>query len=797
MSPTDPTTPDPGYWRSLAELAESEEFRQYLAAEFPEPGDSADPGVSRRRFLQLMSASVALAGLAGCRWPAEKIVPFASRPEGYRPGEAKQFASTFELAGVAYGILVTSMDGRPIKVEGNPQHPFSLGATDLFAQASVLELYDPDRSQGPVRRSGKQAVETTWEDFVTFAQNHFAQPGQGRGFALLSETSTSPSLQQLKDRLLTAWPAARWYEYEPVGRDDAGRGAAEVFGQPYRTHLDLSDARVIVDLEANLLQDHPTALRNTRQFTQGRQPDAPDLNRLYVFESGLSVTGAMADHRFPIPSHLVGVVLRCLAAELFLAQGLRMPAEAETLGWRSSLHRYLSHSARPESLTAIARDLLAHQGQSLIVIGPRHADSALAHLLNVALGNVGSTVSHTPSPAAAGEPGGADEPAGNLDELTAAMRSGQIATLLILGGNPVFNAPADLEFAQALTQVNTSIHLSLYRDETSAVCHWHLPRAHSLESWGDARAYDGTLCAVQPLISPLYGGKTPTELLSLLVEAPGRTGHDITRHTFHRLQGGQGDTPIASAAFEKQWHNFLHDGFLPGSHTPVTRPRLQPLTGGMREDETPPLGPDNLELVLTADSKIFDGRFANNAWLQELPDALTKLTWDNSAILGPATAAELGVRHGDLVTQLAEPPTGATHLRPARTGPLLGDREPGLRPHPSGSDRRRRGQRRLSPPHQPGTLGRTRFEADQDRPHLRARLYPGSSCHRHAGCCRAPATHRPPDPRDQSGHLPPLPGLRPAPGHPSSAAGIPLEREAVRLRSQVGHDRRPERLHRL
>ncbi len=502
-----------------------------------------------------MGASIALAGLAGCRWPQETILPFASRPDGYVPGAAKRYATCLELAGVAVPLLVTTVDGRPIKVEGNPDHPCSLGAADVFAQASVLELYDPDRSRAPVQRAGGQRVTRVRADFDAFARDHFAalRRAGGAGLAVLSEATSSPTVAALRARLRELCPAATWYEYEPLSRDAERDGAGAAFGRPARLAPALDRARVIVDLDADLLGAHPAALRNARLFAQGRRPDAHGaMNRLYVVESAFSPTGTMADHRYVTPSRLVQVVAARLAAELFLNLGLPLPAGAE--GLRPVLAPFLKHPHAAPYVPAMARDLLAHRGAGLVAAGAAQpaAVHALVATLNAALGNVGATAVYLPDPDDATRPPHMEA----IADLADALDTGKVDTLVILGGNPAFDAPVDQDFGRLLGTARTSIHLSLHENETSRLCTWHVPRAHPLEAWGDARAWDGSLGVTQPLIAPLFDGRTPAELLSLMTEETPLTAHELTRRTLRGLLGGD------DAGFDTHWRALLEAGVL-------------------------------------------------------------------------------------------------------------------------------------------------------------------------------------------------------------------------------------------
>jgi len=646
MSSLEPTGQGRTYWRSLAELADSDEYRRFLQTGFPDPTEVPADALTRRRFLQLMGASIALAGLAGCRWPQETVLPFVSRPDGYVPGVPKRYATFLELAGVAAPLLVTAFDGRPIKVEGNPDHPCSLGAADVFAQASVLDLYDPDRSRAPVQRAGGQRVTRARADFDAFARDHFAalRRAGGSGLAVLSEATSSPTVLALRARLRAACPAATWHEYEPLSRDAERDGAGAAFGRPARLAPALERARVIVDLDADLLGSHPAALRNARQFARGRRPGAHgEVNRLYVVESAFSQTGTMADHRYATPSRLVQVVAARLAAELFLNLGLPLPAGAE--GLRGALAPFLRHPHAAPYVPAMARDLLAHRGAGLVAAGAAQpaAVHALVATVNAALGNVGAAAVYLPDPDDAPRPPHMEA----IIDLADALDAGKVDTLVILGGNPAFDGPVDQDFGRLLGAARTSIHLGLHENETSRLCTWHVPRAHPLEAWGDARAWDGSLGVTQPLISPLFDGRTPAELLSLMVEEAPLSAHDLTRRTLRGLLGGD------DAGFEARWRTLLESGVVADSAPPplaaldgAAAARLA--TDGLDPGVSGPTGP-NMELVFARDPKLFDGRFANNAWLQELPESMSRLTWDNAALIGPATAERLGVKDGNVL----------------------------------------------------------------------------------------------------------------------------------------------------
>ncbi len=628
-----------GYWRSLEELAQSDAFRHQLENEFPGGIEPPSDGVSRRRFLQIMAASAAMAGLAGCRWPEETIVPFAKRPDAYVPGTTRHFATACEQGGVGWPLLATSYDGRPIKVDGNPDHPWSLGASTAQLQASVLDLWDVDRSRAPRRRRGNQEVTATWEDFADFADEHFGGLAgrRGQGLAFLLPATGSPTAARLLAQLRERFPAARWYEHEPVSDATRREATGVAFGRPLRDVPHLEKARVIADFDADLLGSHHASLRNARMFARGRKPVRGEMNRLYCLENGLSSTGSVADHRVPVARSQILAALAAVAARVFLDHGVALPAGA---GLRTQdLAAWRDRAPQPEVLDALAADLAAHRGASLVAVGDRQPLAAhhLAHVLNAALGNLGETVTFLEAPA----------PAAGLPELTAALQAGRVGTLVILGGNPVATTPADVPFGEALGKASTSIHLGRHRDATAARCTWHLPRTHYLESWGDAVAADGTVLAIQPLIEPLHGARSDLEVLAMLAGDPAPRGHDLVRTTFHRRAGGSGEAPAGDPRFEERWRGFLHDGFAGEAGGAVARPGLSGAT--LTLQPTPAPTAQNLELVIAADPCLHDGRYANNAWLHEMPDFATKVAWDNVAAMSPGTAAALGVQTGDLL----------------------------------------------------------------------------------------------------------------------------------------------------
>jgi MoCo/4Fe-4S cofactor protein with predicted Tat translocation signal len=618
----------PQYWRSLEEVAATPAFRAFLEQEFPHQVQEWRDLVSRRRFLQLMGASLALAGLSACTsQPQENIMPYVRAPEEVVPGKPLFFATALSLGGLAQGVLVESHMGRPTKIEGNPQHPASLGATDVFAQAAVLSMYDPDRSQA-LSNAGRIS---TWGTFLTAISTALEahRIKKGAGLRVLTETVTSPTLAHQIQTLSTTFPEAVWHQYEPVTRDAVRQGARLAFGEEVNTVYRFDRADVVLALEADSLVSGPGHLPYARAFAAKRrvQPGQTTMNRLYVVEATPSLTGAMADHRLPLrPSEIAGFA-RAVAQELgvFASQSPPSPVTGARAGW----------------IKALVRDLQQHRGASIVLAGEQQPAivHALAHAMNQALGNVGNTVVYT-DPVEARP---VDQLA-SLKALVQDMEAGKVDMLVIVGGNPVYTAPADLRFAERLSKVGLRIHLSLYEDETSALCHWHIPEAHGLEAWSDGRAYDGTVSIMQPLIAPLYDGKTASELLEALLGKPGRSSHDIVREYWKSRS--------SEAEFESFWRTALHDGLVAGTALPPRQVKPPALSPALVDSHMPASSPQALEIIFRPDPTVWDGRFANNGWLQELPKPLTKLNWDNVALLSPATAERLGLANEQVVELL-------------------------------------------------------------------------------------------------------------------------------------------------
>jgi molybdopterin-containing oxidoreductase family iron-sulfur binding subunit len=665
---TDPTTTEaplgagmlpilsdgPVFWRSLEELG-----RGGVPAEVPghDVDDPGAPGLeppSRREFFRFMAASLALGGIGGVSGcaiqPAESIVPYVQAPEEVVPGKPLFFTTAVALDGFGCGVLVESRMGRPIKIEGNPDHPASLGATDAFAQAEVLTLYDPDRSQ-VVTHEGR--VET-WEHLQTLLLDLRERKRRDRGadLRILTGTVASPTLADQFRRLLEQFPEAKWRSYEAVNRDAIRAGSRLAFGEVLDPIYHVDRADVIVALDADFLAWGPGRLKDARAFAARREvePDvrayitgrredqgqgpgqgqaATKMNRLYVVEPTPTITGASADHRLAVRAGDVRAIARYIAGVVGVTEDLTEVTR--------SLAGHLSPHAR--WLEAMALDLKKEGARGLVIAGDTQPSEvhALAHLINQALGAVGQTVEYLPRV----DVGPADQFA-SLRELAAEIQAGAVDTLIILGGNPAYDAPADLEFARLLSsgKVPLRIHLGLYHDETAQLCQWHIPEAHGLEAWGDVRAFDGTVTIQQPLIAPLYAGRTALEVLSVLLGEPDRSGLEIVRD-YWRRQDLPGD-------FESTWRQALRTGLIAGTarKAKAVTPRS---IKAVQHAPSPGSSGEGLELIFRPDPTIWDGRFANNGWLQELPKPMNRLTWDNAALISKALADRLGVADEDVI----------------------------------------------------------------------------------------------------------------------------------------------------
>jgi len=580
------------YWKSLEDLSRSDAFDEFFQSEFPQQALALEKGVDRRSFVKLMGASVAMAGLTSCSRPSETIVPYVNQPENVIPGRPIFFATAMPLAGYARGVLVESHMFRPTKIEGNPDHPSSLGASDAFMQASILGLYDPDRSQ-VVRKKGEIS---TWSEFVAAMQPVMAAArSNGAGLRFLTQTVTSPTLGAQMQQLLAQFPGSRWHQWDAAGNHGAREGARLAFGSYVNPVYDFTKANIVVSLGSDFLDEGAGHLRYARDFSSRRRVrrGTTTMNRLYAIESTPSSTGSIADHRLPVK-----------------------PSEME------SIAQQILSGGGSAFVNAIVKDLGANRGAAVIIAGEEQSPRlhALAQAINQAYGNMGATVFVTDSP----EPAPVNQ-LESLRELVRDMHAGVVQSLIVLGGNPLFDAPADFAIERAYNKVGFRAHLSPYYDETSMLSHWHIPETHYLETWGDGRGHDGTVTIMQPLIAPLYNGRSAHEMLGSMLGGLDTSAYAAVRaHWFER------------GATEEGWRQWLHDGFVAGSALPQrSAAAVAPTT-----DNRPPT--TGIEIILRPDPTILDGRYANNGWLQELPKPQTKITWDNVVLVGPHTAEGFG-----------------------------------------------------------------------------------------------------------------------------------------------------------
>jgi molybdopterin-containing oxidoreductase family iron-sulfur binding subunit len=620
------------YWRSLDDLARTPEFRDLVEREFPRLAigwsEDENPVEGRRNFLKLMGASLALGGLAACtRQPTEHIMPYVRQPEELTPGRPLFYATATTLNGVANGVLVESHEGRPTKIEGNPEHPATLGACDALSQASVLGLYDPDRLQAVVGEDDVQA----WGDFFGALRPALAAQKLkgGAGLRILTETVTSPTMAAQLGEIARLYPQSKWHQWEPAGGHSARAAASLTFGAPVNTYYDLGKANVIVSLDADFLAQGAASLRYARQFAARRrvQDGKTSMNRLYVAEPMPTPTGTKADHRFSLRSADIEEFAWALGTALGVANGPKKGDNGDIY----------------QPVGAIARDLERNRGACLVMAGECQPPivHALAHVMNAKLENVGKTVFYT-DPIEANP---VDQLA-SIEELADDLDAGAVDLLLILGGNPAFNAPVELGMRDRLRKAKLRAHLSLYDNETSELCQWRLPETHYLESWGDARAFDGTVTIQQPLIQPLYGGRSAYQILQTLTGNPDLSEYQIVKGYWASRHKG--------TDFETWWRRTVHDGAMPDTALPA---RTVAINGDAIREPAPRRNlAGKLEVLFRPDPSIHDGRFANNGWLQELPKPITKLTWDNAAIMSPQTASRLGVYYQGLVAASQEVP---------------------------------------------------------------------------------------------------------------------------------------------
>ena len=600
-------------WQTLSQWLQ----RPEMTAQAPVL-DGPTFAMDRRRFLALLTASSALAGATACRRPVEHIVPYAHAPEQIVPGIPLHYTTTmpFDLDG--YGILATSREGRPIKVDGNPDHPSIHGGSNVYLQSSILDLYDPDRSTRPLHHGEK----SDWQQFILFWQKERARfiATHGNGLAIVYEQMASPSRFRLLEKMHTLFPQAVFYCYNPVSvahmlLPSHGSGGVEYCKPVY--HLD--QAEVILTLDADILGTEPNALYHCHGFHQKRTPENPEhCHRLYVVEPSFTITGQMADHRLRLSSAETAQFLQELMSAL---RRLGLPVETQ---WPEAA----TVSAKSEWLQALASDLYRHRGNCLIMAGRRQP--AFVHqytaYLNTLLANVGKSVDYRPVQDCMP----ADE---DMDRLQEKLAGRELNTVILLNANPAYNHALNLD-SRRLLQTKQVIHFSAYQDESAKSVQWHLPASHYLEHWGDMRDWNGVASIIQPLIQPLYDTRSDIELLQLLLTGTEITGYELTRATWQTL--------FKTADFESAWQQVL----LKGYYTEPVKTCLPDLPQSMpsRNDQE-----KKLEFVFQPSYSLYDGRFANNGWLLELPDPVTKISWDTAALVNRQAAAEMKLENGDLI----------------------------------------------------------------------------------------------------------------------------------------------------
>ncbi len=608
------------YWKSLDELSNTPEYQEYVKRVDPEIIHDQNPTVSRREFLQFMGASLALAGATSCRRPVQNIVPYVKQPEEIIPGIPLYYATTMPLGEEAIGLLVESHEGRPTKIEGNELHPASLGKANTYAQAAILNLYDPDRMKIPL--NGWQKFSVRWSNLYP----ELIKSG-GAEMAVISEAFVSPTLSRLKNEFSQKFPHAQWATYEPVNNETIYDGIMQATGNAYRPVHHFDKADIVVSLDADFLLTDSNSIVNAYQFSQKRrvQKRHDRMNRLYAVESYLSVTGAMADHRLRLRSTQIADFTKALAIELNLLGMNAVFTNPETIYLRDEQKQWLK---------VIAAELWENRGRSILIAGRRQPDlvHAIVYAVNAALGNHGKTITYY-------EP--KDASLSHLTSLTKVIdqiETGKIKTVIVIGGNPVYNAPADLQLDKVFEKVKNIVHLGADYNETSEKSQYFILQSHFLESWGDARAMDGTLSIIQPLIAPLHDSKSNAEFIHFLTTGNLKSDFELLHDTWIGL--------LPSAAFASEWRKIIHDGVYSGSNLPPLSPEVdaQKLSQFITTYKSSlPASQNPMEIVFVASAALFDGRFANNGWLQELPDPMTKIVWDNAACISPKTATELGL----------------------------------------------------------------------------------------------------------------------------------------------------------
>lgn len=611
------------YWKSLNELAQNKEYEKFVEREFPENATELNDGVSRKGFLRIMGASIALAGFAACRRPVQKILPYSKQPEDIVPGIPLFYASAMPFQGNLTGLVVENHEGRPTKVEGNDLHPASGGNTNAYHQASILEMYDPDRSRSPMRNGSSSST----NDFHTFVSDYFADTN--KRVAFISEANSSPTYNGLKEEALNRFNNAEWVTYEPFSEDNVIEGNNIAFGRRLRSHYNYNNADIIVSLDDDILAPtHPNNVEYAKQVTSRRKVTSQQdsMNRIYSVENGFSTTGSYADHRLRIKASEMADFANAIAAAL--------SAKISGLNSFSSVNNKFTGS---EFVTVMSDDLANSAGRSAVSLGFDYAPEvhAVVAAINSALNNYGTTVNLLQVPHFDNQNNKAA-----FTSLVNSIKDGNFDAVVIVGANPALTAPADLNFTDALSGADEVFHLSTYNDETGKSASWHIPRSHYLEAWGDGYSFGGARAVIQPQIQPLHDSLSEIEFLGAITNAGKVSGYDLVRDTF---------SSFYSRNFENRWLDILHDGIDVTDGFSTANRSLRSVS------PAPSTAINDIEVVIKADNSVYDGRFANLGWLQELPDPITKITWDNVALLSPATAESLGISTDDYLGKADQP----------------------------------------------------------------------------------------------------------------------------------------------
>lgn len=602
-----------GYWKSLKDISSEEDYNRFLK----QSDHNEDNGLSRRNFLSLIAASVALAGLEGCKKPVQKIIPYVEAEIGTIPGIPKYYASTIPWKNNALGVVIENHDERPVKVEGNEKHPSTLGKSNAFSQASTIEMYDPDRARG-VKYNGKKV---DWSEYLKFAKD--INKGDGKGLAVLMQESSSPTIKSIQNDFKTKFPSASWVSYESVNNENLYKGIEKAFSKKLQPIYRLENAQIIVSLGSDFLGVDDNNIYNTRKFAQNRDivDENSTMNRLYVAESSITSTGSSADHRLNIPQHEMESILAELSYEL---KKLGLSVDANKV--KSSNNLWIK---------AAAEDLMSNRGDSIILGGSQLSPefhqliALLNNQLNAPVDYYPLSLSQVSSLA-------------DFKSLCDDIKNNKIKNLIILGANPVYDSPADFNFGDLLKNVPNSVHLTNILDETSKLCSWNIAMTHYFECWGDAMSYDGFVSIVQPQIMPLFDSKSAIQVLTPLVYSKELSSYDTVKNVWK-------SDIVKSGNFEREWEKVLHDGLYKNTIIKKEQVRPSSKTSTTQLNNSIKLDDNKFEIVFNASSSVYDGRFANNGWLQEIPKPVTSLTWDNAALISIKVAKKLNIKNGQMI----------------------------------------------------------------------------------------------------------------------------------------------------